>query len=289
MEGKSVTPPHAPGGVVYRPAYERRQPGLVERPVGADARAHVEPERADSSDRLGHVPRPEAAGEEHRDRQPLADRPAEAPVVDAARPAERLHRPARVAGVEEHGVDVRRDRLGLVRRLRPGHVDDLDERPPRQRLTEPGIRAVLDPVDDLDRRDAGGVGLPGNLVWVLAARQQPRGDGGRHGPGDLGDPGGGDHARPARHRPDEPDRVGAEADRGLSLLYGPDAADLEARAGRRVHRAVSRAAPAGRGRAAAPTSRRMGGRGRSPPRPHRQAGAPRRPTGRPSPPGYGRR
>src|SRR5439155_11619814 len=159
------------GGRAYCPE-ERAEPGFVESSRRPHAPAHVEGEGTDGRDRLGHVVVREAAGQEYRDVERLADPPAERPVVAAPGAAELLDGKGGVARIEQDRVDVGRDLLRLGDGLGTRHVDDLDEADARKRRAQLGVGPGGQAVAELQRSHAYAPLLGGERGDVLPAGEE---------------------------------------------------------------------------------------------------------------------
>ena len=130
---------------------------LIQSPVGADAAADVEAKRFYLRDRIPRVFGLQSTGEKQRLAASFANASADGPVVGAAGAAQFLDRCERVAGVEQHRIDERRHRRGLVDAVRPGDVDHLHQHHVRQRVAQPGQLVVRHMVHQLQVQQLGGL------------------------------------------------------------------------------------------------------------------------------------
>lgn len=154
--------------------------------------------------------------------------------MHAAGAAEFQHGAGPAAAVEQDGVDLGGGGLRLIEGALVLDVDHLHDLQRRQRTPDRGVGAGRYAVDDLQRGAGGDAGLLDQVVRSGGAAEEEGGDTRGCQRHQVARGLQVDDTRPARHRADEAQRVGAMAHGQRQRLGIGDAADLDPGAQRMI-------------------------------------------------------
>src|SRR5258707_10098513 len=122
----------------------------VKLPICPHSGTEVDSERCDFLNCLCNIFGSEAARKKYWNTNPLANFPAQRPVVSLASTPKFFDREFLISRVEQYRINIRRHCASLIHGFGANHVDDLNNCNPRQGILEFTVGAASQLVADLD-------------------------------------------------------------------------------------------------------------------------------------------